>query len=400
MNASPAPTAPPTPTRQRWLLVALVLVGAGLRLGVNDVVRYSRADERHYVDYTRMLVADGFFIGYRHIVAEHLAHPDNWVFPPPLRWGYFALATVTLRLRGACDPRGLAWLSTLAGIAVLPLAFAVGRRLVGARVALMGVALCICSPLLLALGRRALSDELMCAAALVAWWTTLRQLERTTWARAATAIAAWTFLFAVKETAFVLDPALLALLLLERRAQRKTLQIADWMLIVLPPLLWAGIFCGLAHSLHDFVSVLHAHAGNVDASVDYSAKYQSGPPHRLLIDLLTLAPLTSLLAVAALTLLLEHDDAGARTLAVVTVAVVAAFSVAPAKNVRFAIAADPLLRLLAAWPLATRLRPRLGWALVALDGAIELSLFVTIFLVGNVYDPISHGLLEALHIIP
>lgn len=393
----------PLDRRQRWLLAALLLTGALLRIAVNDVVLYSPADERHYTELTQTLVERGFFAGYPTIVDTQVRDAANHVLPPPLRWGYLALTTLGAHLRGASDPRGLAWLSTLAGILALPLAFAVGRRFVGVRAALLGTALCVVSPLQLAMGRRAMSDELFCAAALLALWTTLRALEPSPHARRrlVAALASWTFLLAVKETALLLEPALLILILLQRRIRDERPRLSDIALLIVPPIVYIAIFCFLARGIHPLWALLQTHATNMGGgNDDYSAAYQSGPPHRLLIDLFTIAPIICLLAVASWTWMLDSTDRSARLLGVLTLAVVAAFCLAPAKNLRFIIAADPLLRLVAAWPLATRARPRLAIAVVALDAAIELTLFATIFLVANVYDPITYNLMTALHILP
>jgi dolichyl-phosphate-mannose-protein mannosyltransferase len=376
---------------ERWVLVALIVFAAALRIVFNDVARYSAADERHYVETTRALVEHGFFAGYRGIVVEHLQHAERWIYPPPLRWGYFALTTLLSHLRGSCDPRGLAWLSLVAGVACVPLTFLVGRRLVGGRGALFGAALVCVSPLELAMSRRALSDEVFCAAALLALWTLLSR-------RRLLALAALTFLFAVKETAFLLYPAFVLLLWLERRADGERLRPIDLAVLALPPILYFLVGSALSGSIADFAAVARTPVATVAA--EYPTKYQAGPPHRLLIDLFALSPLVCIGACFALAFLIDMIDAGARRLAVVTLAVLVVFCVAPSKNVRYVIFVDPLLRLLVGWMLAARLRTRIALALVVLDAVVELTLFLQIFLDGGVYDPVSDNLFRALKIIP
>jgi hypothetical protein len=138
-------------------------------------------------------------------------------------------------------------------------------------------------------------------------------------------------------------------------------------------------------------------------AAEYPAKYQAGPPHRLLIDLFALAPLVCLGACFALAFLVDVTDAadaGARRLAALTLAVLLVFCIAPSKNVRYVIVADPLLRLLCGWMLSFRQRTRTAIALIALDAVVELTLFVQIFLNGDVYDPVSDNLFRALKMIP
>lgn len=371
---------------ERRALIAITLAAALLRIWFNDVARYSAADERHYVETTRLLVERGFFAGYRQLVVDHLANPQRWIFPPPLRWGYYALTTLTSHLRGSTDPRGLAWLSALFGVAAVPLAFALGRRLVGARGALFGAALVAVSPLELAMSRRALTDEVFCAGALLAAWLLVER-------RRAAAVAALTFVFAVKETAFLLYPAFLILAWHERR-----IRLADLIVLALPPLLWFLVGSALSRSLGDFVAVARTPVATVAAA--YPLKYQAGPPHRLALDLFALSPLVCVAGCFALAFLVEDKDAGARKLAAAMLAVLIVFSLAPSKNVRYVIFVDPLLRLLVGWMLAARASLRIAVALTALDAVVELTLFLQVFLVGRVYDPVSDEILRALEIIP
>jgi 4-amino-4-deoxy-L-arabinose transferase-like glycosyltransferase len=387
----------------RWLALLLVL-GAGLRLVVNDVALYSPADERHYVEQTQLLVDRGFFAGYPELVARQLGDVHAQLLPPPLRWGYLGLTTTAARLSGRCEPRTLAWLSTLAGIAVLPLAFALGRRWVGPAAALLGVALCVTSPLQLALGRRALSDEPLCAAVLLALWTTLRALDQREGGRGrgrtAAAVAAWTLLLAIKETGLLLLPVLVLLVVLDRRARGVKLARADAWLLVAPPLVYLGVLFLLTRDAAAIVALLRAQSANAGtASNEYSALFQGGPPHRLLLDLFALMPLVFVLAVAAVARVKEASG-GPRQLILVTVAMLALFSAMPAKNVRFVAGVDPLLRLLAAWLLTTQLRPRSAALVTTLNGALELALFSAVFLTGNVYDPVSYNVLKALRFFP
>ncbi len=378
--------------RERWILVALVLAAAVLRVALNDVAAYSRADEQHYVEYTRTLVEQGFFHGYRVIVDRHVSYRELWVFPPPIRWGWFTLTWLVSELRGSCDPRGIAWISTLAGIAAVPLTFAAGRRFVGTRAALIAAALTVGSPLQLAMSRRALTDELFCAAGLALLWALSAR-------RRGLAVAALTFLFAIKETAFLLAPALLALVWMERRAAGERIGWADLAPLVLSPLVYAAVGVGLSGGVAEFVAVLRTPFATVGA--EYPARMQAGPPHRLLLDLFTLSPLVFLAATGALARLLDTEDAGARRLGVVTVALVTVFCLSPSKNVRYVILADPLLRLLSGWLLVTRVpRSAVLVALLVVGAAVEFALFQRIFVVGGVYDPVSDNLLRALRIIP
>ena len=122
---------------ERTALFVIITFSAVLRLWFNDVTEYSPADEAVYAGYTRTLVERGFVNGYPEITRAFLDEPRRWVYPSPLRWGYFALAIVSASAFGSAEPHALAWLSTLAGILVVPLVFILGRRLFGTRAALL-----------------------------------------------------------------------------------------------------------------------------------------------------------------------------------------------------------------------------------------------------------------------
>src|SRR5271157_5572721 len=123
--------ARPRSSRAAIIAVVLVLVvGAALRVGLNNVTEYSPADEQVYVELSSWLIANGW--GQFPILCQnYLDHPDLWDYPDPLRWGYLGLASLTCRAAGHCDPRALSWLSTAAGVLSLLLTFLLGRELLG-----------------------------------------------------------------------------------------------------------------------------------------------------------------------------------------------------------------------------------------------------------------------------
>ncbi len=175
--------------RSQGVLLLLLLVGAVLRVAVNDVGRYSPSDEAHYEDMTAALLRDGWG-SYPKLVRSYLADREQWLRPTPTRWGYLGMTVLTCAVRSPCDGRALAWLSTLAGVASIVLSYAIGARLLGKRAGLIAAALTVTSPLQLALGRRALQDEVYCAVFLAALWALVRMLAQDPVARAARAFGA------------------------------------------------------------------------------------------------------------------------------------------------------------------------------------------------------------------
>ncbi len=376
-------------------IVAIVTLAALLRFAINDVSAFSPADESIYVDLTERLTTHGFLAGYDDLVKMWVSNSAWWRYPSPMRFGYLALTTVAANLYGGADPRALAWLSTLAGLLVVPVVFAVAKRLADTRTALLAAAFTAVSPLELALGRRALQDEVFCLAVVVAFFALLRAIDRPSFLTTATAIAALTFAIAVKETFLLLYPALAIFLVAQQRPSAR--HVAT---LAVPPLLWWVTLAALARDVTAPFQMAKAVASAMAAR--YVVQYQSGPPHRVLFDFVILAPFVSVLACAAVVALLldSKRDVRMRATALFVITGLAVFALLVSKNLRFLIVLDPFLRVLAAWIVATGARVP---TLVAVGGAnavIELELFRSMFLVGSVYDPVTHTMLESLGAVP
>jgi 4-amino-4-deoxy-L-arabinose transferase-like glycosyltransferase len=193
------------------LAAPLLILAAALRIAVNNVTVFSRADETVYLLYARALAAGS---GYPGIIRMFVDDRGMWVLPNPLRWSYLGAAALAVRAGGATTPHALAMLSTLSGIVVVALTYLLGRELFGEKVALIATTLAATSPLLLALGRRALADEFFCAAVLGSLVTMHRYFRSAKPGARASWLAAWiattTIAIAAKEQFLFLYPVLIA----------------------------------------------------------------------------------------------------------------------------------------------------------------------------------------------
>jgi len=381
---------------QLVLAIALFAVAALLRMWWNDVAEYSPADEAVYADATRQLADEGFFRGYPELSASFIRDQRMAIYPSPLRYGYLALTTLAATVAGNAEPHTLASLSTIAGILIVPLVFFLALQLFGSRVAMLASAFTAFSCIEIAMGRRALQDEVVCFAVLLA--LTLVMLAgsaggapRPRLSLTLGVIAALTFAFTIKEAFLLLYPAFIAVVLIYRRPR-----LRDVAMFAAPPFLYYLGFCALAHDFTSFFKIGHMITSAMAAP--YVAQYQAGPPHRPLIDLFITAPLVSLLAVAALPLVKEKRE---RALVLFIVLALAVFGVLPSKNLRFTIVVDPVVRILAAWLVVSRAASaRVIAAFAAASAVIEIELFETIFAKGAVYDPVTQALLQAVGAVP
>jgi hypothetical protein len=394
-------------TRHTVALGLVLLFAGALRFYWNDVENYSPADETSYLRDTQTLVAGGI-TSYPAIVDGFLGDPGRWFSPSPLRWGYAGVAAIFCGLTRDVSFRALATLSTIAGLLSVLLTYLVGAELLGRWTAILGAALVATSPLQLAIGRRALSDELFCLFFLLTMFLLLRYLraersrERAGWLIGW--IAAATMAFAVKEQFLLVYPFVL-LFWWFRSGRRITPRLI--LIWTMPPLLYVAVFCLLSASATKFFRIASTMSGPYWTTT-YAMQYQSGPPHRVLIDFLAIAPIVTVATILTAGLIVLRRAEGAEGewhLFVLLAGIVAVHALLPSKNLRYLIEADPLARLLVASFAWKEIRGRgLGQptAVTALviNGAVELMLFVTIFVRGAVYDPVTDNLLRALNMLP
>jgi hypothetical protein len=416
MSSEPeAPSAdkgkPKVPRSALALLALLVIAGAVIRIAYNDVAAYSPADERQYTDYARHFADQGFG-SYPEVVRDYLDNPWRWDFPNPLRWGHFLLSSGACLLRSPCDARSLAWLSTVSGIAAIPLTFLVGLELVGVWAAVGGAALVVTSPLELAMGRRALQDEVFCAVVLLALWALLRALRREGepcgGRRFAVAGALMTLAFAVKEAfLFTAFPAFVVLVAARIRERGYKLRASDVLVLVVPALAHVAGFMIFTRSFTMFFDVV-GRLGPAAMNNAYAAQYTAGPAHVALLDFFILSPVVSVGAFAALAIMLyrpaEAGRGAARLGLVFVSATVAALLVS--NNVRYDIVLDPLMRLMVAVTIIDHffgprgLHPAYYAAALGANALVELPIFQRVFVHNAVYDPTTYDLLRALDAIP
>ncbi|HEV3230582.1 MAG TPA: glycosyltransferase family 39 protein, partial [Solirubrobacteraceae bacterium] len=173
--------------RDRWPLIALLLLAAGLRFGT---------------------IAHQSFWYDEAFTAVHVLHPGlgatlhgvlHTESTPPL---YYVLAWVWTRVLGD-GPVALRSLSTLAGLGLVIVAWAVGNTLRGRRTAIWLAALAATSPLLVWYSQEARAYELFALLAAVSFWFFVRARmapearPRDLWAWAAfSVLALLTFYFA------------------------------------------------------------------------------------------------------------------------------------------------------------------------------------------------------------
>lgn len=387
----------------RHLLTPLLIVAAAIRIAVHNVSAWSRADETVYLLYAKAVAAGG---GYTKVIRMFVDDPGMWVFPHPLRWSWIGATSLFCMARGECTHRTLATLATAAGIIAVGLTYWIGRELFGSSIALIATALATTSPLQLALGRRALVDEFFCAAVLASIAALLLHLRATDRRSRIGWLVAWivatTIAFGAKEQFLLLYPVVLLFWWLRTRT-------IGWRVAgvwLLPPFLYVATFAMLARDAGTFFQIARITTSTIGAP--YAVQFQSGPPHRLILDSLAIAPIVTLLAIVAMVAIAMRREAFSaehRHLAILAAGMIAVHAFLPSQNLRYIASADSLLRVLVAAFVLVELRGKkwmpaaIGAGLV-INALVELKLFHQVFIAGQVYDPVTDNVLRALRMLP
>lgn len=391
-------------------LVAAVLLGFVLRVVVAGDVAFSPADEGRYLAMATA-VAEGGTAAFHGLVEQTLASPALWLFPTPLRYGHVLLAALACKLHGGPSFEALAALSTAAGMLTVVLTGWLGLRVAGARIGAVAAFVMACSPLALALGRRALQDAVVVAAAtlVLVLVVELRREARLgggrAWGLALGVSLASALLVALKETSLFLLLALTIDAAVEAARDRSV----AWRLAPLlagPLLAFAGFLVWVGNA-SEWRSLVDLATRSADGA--YVRAYMAGPPHRVLVDLLVLAPVASLLAIvgAAAPRGAGPKEPAFRLVKSFLLAGLVAAACLP-KNVRFTAALEPALAVVAAQGLASlAASAESAWRRTVVTvlplagiGLGSWLLFARVFLERGVYDPTTIDLLTALDAVP
>lgn len=282
----------------------------------------------------------------RDIGAEYVEEPTLQAYPSPLRWLWLSIVALTLPVSDR------AW-QFLAAALMGPAAYLLTHSW---QTALWAAA----SPLTLILCRRRLQDVPVALATLLAVFA--GKSHDPVW------LAVVLFaLLSLKEAGLLAIPAVAAAWLLSD---------GDWQPLAV------GLSSGVAAWGAVLVLIFGTHAIDIfrtasrSHGTEYGKQHQKGAPHRLLVDLVMVSPVAVLVAVLG---------AGhAPVLAVSAGLIIAAHTLAPVRNVRFILAADVLLRCVAASALPVYALP----VVLAIDAAIT-------WRIRDIYDPVTAALCGA-----
>jgi tetratricopeptide (TPR) repeat protein len=307
-------------------LVALIAVGAWLRITNFSNVSFRSPDERTYARQANLFLQEGT-AGFRALVRDYRSDPGLRTEPPPTRPGYLWLVASAMRVTGRRDETAVAYLSLAASIGSLLIAAIIGVRFLPAWAAVFAVLFFSVFPPELAIARRGWIDAPMEFFALILIWASA-EIARDSRRRAWSVVFVVTFgfvgafLIAIKDSGlafFGLCTLWVLWATLIRRRDRQaglTIAAAAFAGAVLG-IGWIAYSAGSVPALVDTVSKwLAANSQN-----DYALEYQTGAPYLLPYSVALLSPAVAVLCLVGLFMAaFPRDTVDSQTIRPVTVA--------------------------------------------------------------------------------
>ena len=402
-----------------WSLAALLLLaGCALRIVPWTSFHGMGYDESWYRKYVHALDQGGL-AAYPDICAAYLADGQDEktiAKVPPLRAlfvtaGYFwkraefgEMPPADLNAEGgpARDPAlvSLHRVSTLFGCLGLLVAWLFARRLLGEIEALVILALCACSPLLIHTSQHALIDGIYGTCALLALWTlweSMRQSASSAWFAAFA--ASFALLVLAKENALFPAAAIAVLMLFGRALCFGVADRRHWFAAIIGGLSAIALLAAAAGSFRTLVEVYLLFIRKVQA-LPFAHETGDGPWSRYLVDLMILTPATLCFALGGGFRALRDDRRALGLLAFLAVTYVVMCNVRYGMNLRYTTIWDfPLRSLAALQVIALTSRHRrsqlLLTALVAVLCAIDLAQYHHFFVRYRLYELPTEDLLRA-----
>lgn len=369
------------------------------------------ADEGYYFVFASIISKGG--IGqFPELAKTYIENKEARLFPTPLRVGHILMTALWFKLFPDTFV-SLTQFSLLCFILFLVICFYFAKRNFGDDIAYSFVLLLSSSPLMMAMGRRALSDihgNLFWGLAI---WLFLDFLRRESKVKYFIFLLVYTFSITVRESSIALLPFFVIFYFIHKYLYKK--KISDGYLLgiaTLPILLLSIIYIILFRGVENAIGIIGAvwdtHFG-VQTS-KYALLFCTGPWYKYIVDFLLLSPITTLLFIGYfcyVLLIRRFEHKIVYFITYFTTVFVIFSNMRYSKVVRFAINLDMIIALFAVLFLyeLVELKDERRQALfvfiaIAAIFIINYLSFIDIFCIKGIYDPISHGLLSARKLIP
>jgi len=378
-----------------------------------ESVYRTAADEGTYFFYATSVSKYGLSmipeIGRVFVEREHLRLQPN-----PLRVGHILAISSWFKIFPQTYV-SLACFSFLCFVLFLVVCFFFSRRLFGEDVAYVFTLFLSSSPLLMAMGRRALSDthgDLFCGLAV---WLFLDFLHNRKNAVYGLFLIAYSLAILARESSFVVWPFFVFGFIAWKYIYKNNVSLSYLAGIIFIPAVIVGtayvfLFGGIKTSIDLLKTLFVTHADASRQVSRFAIMYCSGPWYRYLIDFIILSPVTILLflAFAGHKVLVRDMDWPVAYFLGYFIMMLAFFgSLENSKEIRILINLDMVVMLFSAlclWELFRFKKSEMSVHFVLIASVsvffVNYVNFTELFYYRDIYDPISYALLWAKKIVP
>ena len=389
-----------------WVALAILILGAGLRLFPRGTPEHLSPDEYFYVLNVQKLQHVGL-LEYPAIVEDYVRVQSARaeVMLPPTRCLFVICSYAWAGLFHKAPVDSLHAVASIFAILSFLLAGLAAARMGGARFGLAVFALMAVAPVELQMAHRALMDGFFAFWALLTFWLLWENLQRPRrdgWLLAyGAAIAA---LVLTKENAFFAFVGLAGTLALARPLGLGTVTRETVLATFGGAFVGVAILIVISGGLAPFLETYRLLVTKAE-QMTFAAETGGGPWFRYLVDLFLMSPAVLLLAIAAAFNLRREDKPALYLLLLIVFSYAVMANVRNGMNLRYATMWDMPLRYLAAtqlFQLSARVKraPRLAAAvLVLMVGLLELRQYHTFFVAHHITELVTSYLMRALDIV-
>ncbi|OGX14914.1 MAG: hypothetical protein A2166_03465 [Omnitrophica WOR_2 bacterium RBG_13_41_10] len=398
--------------RKIYYIIALLLVIFGLfsvYIYIPKEDNFAKgADEGHYLAYSKYLSENGI-TNYPKIFKEHVEIEKNRIWPSPLRFGYFLLSSLWLKIFGPTF-RSLANLSFICYVFLLLFSLYFSNRYFGKEIASLFVLLLAFSPLAMAMAKRALSDSMGNMFIAISIWLFLSFLTEKKIFNFILFIVFYAFSILIREQYILFICFFSLYFLIYKYIYKVNIPTIYFPAIILLPLFIVGLIWVISSgSLANLIYMIKL-TRVLPTINEYSVLFCRGPWFRYMIDYILISPLVTILALSFIIYVLANrsflkDYKISYFLILFFVLYILLSIFDYNKNVRYAINLDMIMRLFAVFMLKEIFKKSKFMSDFVFMAILFLCLtdylnFTYLFCQKNIYDPVSFVLLKVRQFIP
>ena len=370
------------------------------------------ADEGYYFKFADIIAEKGIS-AFPPLIKSYAIDTQAHLYPPPSRVGHILLTALWFKIFGASFIN-LAKFSFFCYTLFILACFYFSKKIFSKNISYPFTLLVSSSPLIMAMGKRALMDSNVNLFWALSIWSFIDFLISKKKKKFSIFLLIYSFSIMVKESSLALMVFFIAFFLIHKYYFKNSISDLYLLGIIFIPLVLVGTFYisllgGIANFISLIKGLLDTHFGSVKLS-KYAVLFCSGAWYRYIIDYLLLSPITTLLFIGYTGYILvsrKWEWKITYFLLCFLIIFVVFSSLKYSKVVRFVIILDMVINLCSVIMLYELFRiknknKQALWVFISVIAIFFVNYlnFNYLFCELNIYDPVTYWLLMAKKIIP